>query len=56
MAIAVRCEACQIEASAATPADLRTFFDRHRDPDACAAALAARGTDIAMWLPLPRIA
>lgn len=36
MAIAVRCEACRIEASAAVPNDLRAFLDQHRDPDACA--------------------
>jgi len=55
MPIAVRCEACRIEASAAAPNELHAFLDRHRDPDACAER-APRRTEMAMWLstiPLP---
>jgi len=55
MAIAVRCEASRIEASAAAPHDLHAFLDRHRDPDVCAER-ARRGIDVTLWLsvPLPR--
>jgi hypothetical protein len=57
MAIAVRCEACRIEASAIAPADLHAFLDRHRDPDLCAER-AKRPNDVALWLsiPLPKTA
>jgi len=65
MPIAVRCEACRIEASAAAPNELHAFLDRHRDPDACAERARRRTelgrtelgrTEMAMWLstiPLP---
>jgi len=60
MPIAVRCEACRIEASAAAPNELHAFLDRHRDPDACAERAPRRTelgrTEMAMWLstiPLP---
>ncbi len=52
MAIAVRCEACQIEASAVAPAELRVFLDRHRDPDECAERIQGR-TELAIRLPRP---
>lgn len=57
MAIAVRCEACRIEASAIAPQDLHAFLDRHRDPDVCAER-AQHGPDVTLWLsvPLPRTA
>lgn len=51
MAIAVRCEACRIEASATIPNDLRAFLDRHRDPDACAER--ARVTELTLRLSVP---
>ena len=53
MAIAVRCVACQIESSAAAPAELRAFLDRHRDPDVCAELARRRRTELAIRLPLP---
>jgi hypothetical protein len=52
MAIAVRCEACQVEAIAAAPDQLRAFLDVHRNPGACAERAGA-GTELAMWLRLP---
>jgi hypothetical protein len=59
MAIAVRCEACQIEAAAAAPGELRAFLDLHRDPDVCAER-ARRGTQLRLRVfvpvPLPRSA
>jgi hypothetical protein len=52
MAIAVRCEACQIDASAATPSELHAFLAKHRDPDHCMQR-AESGTSIAMRVSLP---
>jgi len=52
MAIAVRCEACRIEASAVAPNDLHAFLDRHRDPDACA-ELARPGNEPKLRLTIP---
>lgn len=60
MAIAVRCEACQSEAAAADPGELRSFLDLHRDPDVCAERARRRGTQLRLRLfvpvPLPRSA
>ena len=52
MAIAVRCEACRLEASAAAPNELHAFLDRHRDPDLCAER-ARRRTQPVVWLSIP---
>jgi hypothetical protein len=52
MAIAVRCEACRIEAIADAPNELHAFLQRHRDPDLCAERVRRR-TEPVVWLSIP---
>jgi hypothetical protein len=52
MAIAARCEACQVEASAQTPSQLHTFLARHRDPNTCA-DLAQHEVEALSWATVP---
>jgi hypothetical protein len=49
MAIAARCESCQVEARATTPSELRQFLQQHRDPDLCAER-SARALELSLWI------